>query len=452
VDSPAVAAVGAQVRGLESVDELIAALRAAAGELGRRMAAQDADGDGGAVLDRITGLIEVANTVQAAVSELVGAADRTGVARAVAGTELTTWLTLKARLTRAQASQMVLGARWSARFAVLRGAALSGAVNPHQVRVGADVLRHLPDSLDPGETAAAEREVVGQAATRASDQLARAGEEVLERVAPQAAQEAAEDKAARQLRRAESKRFFAVRDNHDGTASLVGLLPAAEAELVGAVVGAVAGKARRQLLAAPDGKLVDRGQAGADALVELCRHAQGCSKAGPLGAATARLVVVVKAEDLARPDGTGAASAGTGRPLDSKTFSRLACDSEAMRVVLGAKGEVLDVGRATRVIPRGLRAAVVARDKGCAFPGCDRPPEVCEGHHVRPWRRGGATSLSNICLLCPAHHRLVEPPASGPPGWEVRLRDDGLWEFIPPPWFDPDRKPMLHHRFKPARP
>ncbi|MDR2347774.1 MAG: HNH endonuclease, partial [Bifidobacteriaceae bacterium] len=137
-----------------------------------------------------------------------------------------------------------------------------------------------------------------------------------------------------------------------------------------------------------------------------------------------------------------------GDAVDSRAFARLACDCEAVRVVLGARSQVLDVGRATRVIPAGLRIALAARDKGCCFPGCDRPPEVCEGHHVLPWQRGGTTCLSNICLLCPAHHRLVEPPRNGPPGWQARLREDGLWEFVPPAQFDPERKPILHQRFQ----
>ncbi|MDR0591678.1 MAG: hypothetical protein LBG60_00165, partial [Bifidobacteriaceae bacterium] len=53
---------------------------------------------------------------------------------------------------------------------------------------------------------------------------------------------------------------------------------------------------------------------------------------------------------------------------------------------------------------------------------------------------------TNICTLCPVHHRLVEPARAGPDGWKPQLRHDGLWEFIPPKWYDPDQRPMLHHR------
>ncbi len=40
----------------------------------------------------------------------------------------------------------------------------------------------------------------------------------------------------------------------------------------------------------------------------------------------------------------------------------------------GTPRHVLDLGRATRVVPAGLRRALAARDRGCTAPGCDRPP------------------------------------------------------------------------------
>ena len=77
---------------------------------------------------------------------------------------------------------------------------------------------------------------------------------------------------------------------------------------------------------------------------------------------------------------------------------------------------------------------------GCAFPGCDRPPGWCEAHHIRHWAAGGPTSLANGVLLCGAHHRLIERG-----DWEVRLAADGIPEFRPPPWIDPDRRPRRNH-------
>ena len=113
----------------------------------------------------------------------------------------------------------------------------------------------------------------------------------------------------------------------------------------------------------------------------------------------------------------------------------LCCDAAVVPIVMNGCGQPLDVGRATRTIPDGLRRAVAARDRGCAHPGCDRPPSWCECHHVVPWERGGETTLSNLAMLCRMHHRQV--PFSD---WIVRIRD-GLPEFIPPRWIDASRTP-----------
>ena len=41
------------------------------------------------------------------------------------------------------------------------------------------------------------------------------------------------------------------------------------------------------------------------------------------------------------------------------------------------------------------------------FPGCDRPSEWCQAHHLIPFEHGGSTDLANLCLLCSHHHHLV---------------------------------------------
>jgi HNH endonuclease len=86
-----------------------------------------------------------------------------------------------------------------------------------------------------------------------------------------------------------------------------------------------------------------------------------------------------------------------------------------------------------------MRRALVARDKGCVFPGCGRPPAWCHVHHITSWMSGGETSLHNLVLLCPEHHRLVHSSR-----WEVRMVR-GHPEFIPPEWLAPglapDRQP-----------
>lgn len=54
------------------------------------------------------------------------------------------------------------------------------------------------------------------------------------------------------------------------------------------------------------------------------------------------------------------------------------------------------------------RIALFARDGVCQHPGCNVPACRCEAHHVVPWSRGGPTSVDNMTLLCPKHHRQVD--------------------------------------------
>ncbi|MBV9013854.1 MAG: HNH endonuclease, partial [Pseudonocardiales bacterium] len=77
-----------------------------------------------------------------------------------------------------------------------------------------------------------------------------------------------------------------------------------------------------------------------------------------------------------------------------------------------------------------------ARDRGCAFPGCDRPPGLCQTHHRRHWADGGDTNIDNCVLLCETHHRHVHCT-----GWEILIHPDHV-TFIPPAIIDPDRTPL----------
>lgn len=114
---------------------------------------------------------------------------------------------------------------------------------------------------------------------------------------------------------------------------------------------------------------------------------------------------------------------------------RLCCDADLEPVVLGGRSEVLDIGRAQRLVTPAIRRALSVRDSGCV-PSCDVPDARCGAHHVAPWYAGGKTCLSNLVLLCPHHHQLREPPRifDGPPPdrWQIRLDADGLPEVFPP--------------------
>lgn len=66
-----------------------------------------------------------------------------------------------------------------------------------------------------------------------------------------------------------------------------------------------------------------------------------------------------------------------------------------------------DQGRRSRVVMPALRNLLGQVDgERCRLPGCDRT-RYLHAHHVRFWRNGGETDLSNLLLLCGRHHRLL---------------------------------------------
>ena len=163
------------------------------------------------------------------------------------------------------------------------------------------------------------------------------------------------------------------------------------------------------------------------------------------------LIVHVSAETLfeGKP---GISETELGTFLTADEISRISCDSNLTRVVFGPDSQPLDVGRTKRLVTPALRVAVVARDLHCIFPGCDRPANWCDIHHLIPWSEGGRTSLDNLVMLCRHHHSLVHEGGwhiDGTPGHLDFYRPNGSQlEADPPPRSVPSALP----RTRPQRP
>jgi hypothetical protein len=73
-------------------------------------------------------------------------------------------------------------------------------------------------------------------------------------------------------------------------------------------------------------------------------------------------------------DRTGAGTTLTGELLAPETVRRMACDASIIPVVLGSRGEVLDLGRTGRLATPKQVQALWIRDQGCTFPAARGPP------------------------------------------------------------------------------
>jgi hypothetical protein len=114
-------------------------------------------------------------------------------------------------------------------------------------------------------------------------------------------------------------------------------------------------------------------------------------------------------------------------PISARTVERLACDASITRIVLGSDSMVIDVGRAKRTISGAARKALNVRDRGCTWPGCERPASWTSGHHLKHWIHGGDNQPPNLTLLCYRHHWMVHEG-----NWQIVRGDDGRMLTIPP--------------------
>ena len=107
--------------------------------------------------------------------------------------------------------------------------------------------------------------------------------------------------------------------------------------------------------------------------------------------------------DLSDPSGLTANL--DGRWIGLEAAKRLACDASMVVVEEDEVGNVLNIGRRSRIIPVAMSRALSVQDGGrCQFPGCCESRYV-EGHHIKHWADGGETKLDNLVTLCRFHHR-----------------------------------------------
>ena len=182
-------------------------------------------------------------------------------------------------------------------------------------------------------------------------------------------------------------------------------------------VGGAAVRTALEPLARPSGAHDDRRleQRNADALVELATGKQRVA-----------MQVTASLETLIGLLGAPGAENEFTLPISSKTVERWACDCSLTRVLM-QDSVVIDVGRAERTIRGPRRRALIARDRHCQWPGCERPASRCDGHHLVHWLNGGSSDIENQVLLCHRHHRLVHEGR-----WQLVRSDNGRLMAIAP--------------------
>ncbi|MGC3953282.1 MAG: DUF222 domain-containing protein [Propionicimonas sp.] len=370
------------------------------------------------------------------------------------GTSTATWLADTANLTHREATALISGGHQQHRFEIIGNAALDGHVLPTQASAITHVLDQLPPEFSTDTVDQAQELMVEFAATHNSTELRRLTGRLLEVLAPETAEALEAGRLEREQRQAHRGRHLVFTPDHHGSVLIKASLPVIAAESLIRIVEAYAAAEKRALDALdPNAEYLTPAMRRADGLVAMVNHHSQQALAPVHGGDRPRIGILLSYDKLrktARDAGllTGTL-ASTSEPVPAGVLRQLLCDADLLPIVLGGPSQILDVGQAQRFVTPAQRAALEVRDAGCAFPACEKPPQACHAHHIIPWWQDGPTDLSNLVLVCPHHHGIVEPghdPTAD--RWRIRLGPDGTPEVIPPRRVDPDQRPRRHVRYQ----
>jgi Domain of unknown function (DUF222)/HNH endonuclease len=379
-------------------------------------------------------------------SRIVGEADQAGVADRAGCSSTRAWLMSRHGMSPRDAARTVAHATaMTPTMEPARLARARGEICGDKAEVIAHAVSGLPDGTDARRVEAAQADLVQRAKTLSLTELKREAGRLVEKVFDSDQTEKIRlEKMAAQAAAAYEQATFRGRKGLDGTARFSGTMPNLAYDMLTANLDAIASPRRDHLRdeADADEQIPYANRLGR-ALCDLVEKIAAKGGASVGDGVNATIVVTIDEQTLR--DRVGAAALASGDEIPVEELRRLACSADVLPMVLGSDSQPVDLGRASRLFSKGQKTALAARDGGCVFPGCERPPGWTEAHHVRPWSMGGDTDVSNGALLCGYHHRLVHRDD----GWEIRIAPDGLPEVIPPTRVDRKRRPIRHDRHRP---
>lgn len=383
------------------------------GEAIAQPATEDRDGwSGGALSARLLELIATWERAEAEVLRCLGEWDRAGAWAEEGACSPVAWLTNWVPLTKHDATRLVRAARLARDHERTAKALAAGDIKSAHVHVLARAVRHREDQY-PGH-----EDVLVDAAIEHEPEwfrhLARQWRTLADDVAASA----------------EAEQQFEHRHFHCSVTFGGTVVGDFELDPEGGAILLAALETRDQPDPVTKGDMGrSRSQRWADNLVEIMTEDLDRQNQG--GRAPKTVDIVIDADTAAGkpPSDLAAARCELDRvgPIAPETARRLACDAAIGQVVLNGRSEVLDLGRRTRFPSRAQRRALARRDRGCGFPGCDRPHWWCDAHHIVHWIDGGLTDLINLVLLCRRHHVMCHEG-----GWQLERAPGGAITAIPP--------------------
>ena len=304
------------------------------------------------------------------------------------------------RMTPSEAKQTAEAGRHADRLPETGRAFDGGDIGPAHVRLIGEALDKLPVEL----RADAELELLELGRSADAIAFGRAVRDLLARKAPVAAHQ--------EERRRDRDRRFRMTDTADGGVAFSGLAFGTAAEVARTALQAFRRPDTPDEHRTPD-------QRGADAFEQLCAAALRLGEAPTIHGERPQVMVIVEEEQLGAEAGV-AHFAGSGQPVTLAEVGSLLTDCSVSRLVRSADSTPIEVSRNVRTVPAGLWRALVVRDGGCRWEGCDAPASWCDvAHGQEAFRDDGRLSPANAVLLCRRHHRRFD---HGP--WRLEIAGD----------------------------
>lgn len=92
----------------------------------------------------------------------------------------------------------------------------------------------------------------------------------------------------------------------------------------------------------------------------------------------------------------------------------------------------INLYRAERFASWKQRQMAAAENPMCPWPGCYKPADECQVHHLQAWIQGGETNPKNLTTACKYHNRVNADDPNAPPKRGRLARVNGKIQWVPP--------------------
>jgi hypothetical protein len=302
-------------------------------------------------------------------------------------------------------------------------------MSPAHAAVVVKTIDRLPDAaLDDAEDV--ETALVANAGGLDPDQLSKLARRIADLLDP--------DGSLREVKYRDKTRSLHLHIRPDGSAHLDAELTAQTTEALRTVLDPLA-KPLPEADGVPDRRPYS--QRCHDALLEALTLAIRAADVPATAGVATTVILTTDAEDWATGQGFARTAHGSDIPV-AEAHNWVTGETAWIGMLLDSTKAVVAQSENRRLFTPNQRLALATRDRGCSFPGCDRPPAYCQAHHIKDHCRGGPTTLENGTLLCGYHHRNFAQQ-----GWTCHMQA-GIPHWTPPRSLDPTRRPRrnpMHH-------